>query len=232
MYINNAGSIAQALFAHGNAGYDETESSAWQAAQVSIISLANCFGRVLISIAADAVKSRVHVPRSFCIPPVSALFICALLMLIMISDVHHLWAASGFIGFAYGCWFGLLPAISIEWFGLAHFSENWGIISIFPIIGGNLFSIAFGRNLDAHEPATSPISDAPPSISARQCMDGRECYVQSLYLNLLACTIALALSVWAGRRDWSDWQRRLQQQASAVDWETAEDAVESDELDP
>ncbi|KAF8262614.1 major facilitator superfamily domain-containing protein [Lactarius quietus] len=171
MYINNAGSIAQALLAHGNPGYDEAESSAWQAAQVSIISLANCFGRILIGIAADAVKSRVHVPRSFCIPPVSALFICALLMLIVINDVHHLWAPSGFIGFAYGCWFGLLPVICIEWFGLG-----------------------------------------------------------TTYLNLLACTIAFALSVWAGCRDWSDWQRRLQQQAS--DWEAAEDAAESDELGP
>jgi hypothetical protein len=41
--------------------------------------------------------------------------------------------------------------------------------------------------------------------------------------------LALALSVWAGRRDWSDWQRR--QQAGVVNWEAAEDAVESDELD-
>ena len=116
--INNAGSIAQALFAHDNAGYDEAESSAWQAAQVSIISLANCFGRIIIGFIADAVKSRVHVPRSFCMPLVSSLFIFALLLLIAINDVHHLWAASGFIGFAYGCWFGLLPTISIEWFGL------------------------------------------------------------------------------------------------------------------
>jgi MFS family permease len=119
--INNAGSIAQALFAHGNADYDEAESSAWQAAQVSIISLANCFGRITISFITDTVKSRVHVPRSFCIPLVSTLFILALLVLMAINDVHQLWAASGFIGLAYGCWFGLLPTISIEWFGLGEF---------------------------------------------------------------------------------------------------------------
>jgi hypothetical protein len=116
---------------------------------------------------------------------------------------------------------------------VAHFSENWGIISVFPVVGGNLFSLAFGRNLDAHDPATEispPISGVPPSISARQCLAGRECYVQSLYLNLLACTIALALSVWAGQRDWSDRKRRLHQ-SSVVDWETVEDAAESDELD-
>lgn len=112
------GAIAQALFAHGNTDYDEVESSAWQAAQVSVISLANCFGRIIIGIIADAVKSRAHVPRSFCLPFVSTLFILALLLLTVINDVHHLWAASGFVGLAYGCWFGLLPTLSIEWFGL------------------------------------------------------------------------------------------------------------------
>lgn len=116
--INNVGAIAQALFARGNTGYDEAESSAWQAAQVSVISLANCFGRIIIGIIADAVKSRVHVPRSFCMPLVSILFIFALLLLTAINDVHHLWAASGFVGLSYGCWFGLLPTLSIEWFGL------------------------------------------------------------------------------------------------------------------
>ncbi|KAI0301892.1 major facilitator superfamily domain-containing protein [Multifurca ochricompacta] len=204
LYINNVGSIAQALFAHGNSAYDEADSSAWQAAQVSVLSLANCFGRILIGIAADTAKSRIRVPRSFCMPVVSALFILALLLLIVMDDVRHLWAASGLIGLAYGCWFGLLPTVSIEWFGLAHFSENWGIISVFPVVGGNLFSLAFGHNLDAHElPALQP-------ASAHQCMAGRECYVRSLYLNLGACMVALGLSVWAGRRDWSDWQRRQQ----------------------
>ena len=29
-----------------------------------------------------------------------------------------------------------------------HFSENWGFISLAPMFAGNLFSLAFGRNLD------------------------------------------------------------------------------------
>ncbi len=116
--INNVGAMAQALFARGDSNRDEAESSVWQAAQVSTLSLANCFGRILIGITADTVKSRIHVPRSFCLPLVSTLFILALLLFMVINDVHHLWAASGFVGFAYGCWFGLLPTIVIEWFGL------------------------------------------------------------------------------------------------------------------
>jgi hypothetical protein len=242
--INNVGSIAQALFAHNNPSYDEAESSIWQAAQVSTLSLANFSGRVLIGIAADVAMSRLHVPRSFCLPIVTILFILAELLLIAIDDVRHLWMASGLMGLAYGSWFGLLPTISIEWFGLgawkrfqlsplkrinkrciAHFSENWGIISVFPILGGNLFSIAFGRNLDAHEtPESSLLSRALPLFSPHRCLSGRECYVQILYLNVWACVVALCLSVWAGRRDWLDWQTRGQrvEQTSTVVWEDGE----------
>jgi MFS family permease len=116
--INNVGSIAQALFSHGNPAYNEAESSAWQAAQVSVLSLANCIARILIGIAADATKSRIRVPRSFCLPLVAILFSLANMLLLVIDDVHNLWLASALMGFSYGCWFGLLPTISIEWFGL------------------------------------------------------------------------------------------------------------------
>jgi hypothetical protein len=247
------GSIAQALFAHDNPAYDEAESSTWQAAQVSTLSLANFSGRVLIGVAADIVKSRLRAPRSFCLPFVTILFILAELLLMAIGDVRHLWMASGLVGLAYGSWFGLLPTISIELFGLgawkslpvlpilkrvnklciAHFSENWGIISVFPVLGGNLFSIAFGRNLDAHEttPESSMLSRALPSLSPHRCLSGRECYDQVLYLNVSACVVALCLSVWAGRRDWLELQARDQraEQINTIEWE---DGVESEDLEP
>jgi len=234
MYINNVGSIAQALLAHSNPAYDEAESSTWQAAQVSTLSLANFCGRILIGIIADTAKSRLRVPRSFCMPLVATLFILSQLVLIVIGDVHHLWTASTLVGLAYGCWFGLLPTISIEWFGLAHFSENWGIVSVFPILGGNLFSIAFGRNLDAHETPNESslmLSRAPPSINAHQCLAGRECYVRTLYMNVGACLVALCLSLWAGRRDWLDWQARSQhmERVNIVEWEDAGEGVESED---
>jgi hypothetical protein len=116
--INNVGSIAQALLAHDNPAYDEAESSAWQAAQVSAISLASFCGRIVVGIIADTVRARLRVPRSYCLPLVTTLFIIAQLLLMAIGDVRHLWMASGLVGIAYGCWFGLLPTISIEWFGL------------------------------------------------------------------------------------------------------------------
>lgn len=107
---------------------------------------------------------------------------------------------------------------------LAHFSENWGFVSLSPMIGSNIFSIAFGRNLDAHAPrseamatgADSPAArltslrtvsragwlysrDGPPST--HQCLDGRACYVDTLKLTITACCVALVLALYAGWRD-------------------------------
>lgn len=49
MYINNVGSITQALYIKGNNGeWDENYGSKLQATQVSITSLGNCFGRILV----------------------------------------------------------------------------------------------------------------------------------------------------------------------------------------
>jgi hypothetical protein len=250
--INNVGSIAQALLAHRKPDYDEAESAIWQAAQVSAISLASFSGRILIGIVADVVKSRLHVPRSFCLPAISALFVLSQLSLITISDVRHLWMASVLLGLAYGCLYSLAPTISIEWFGLgtleiiplsllyavfklsvAHFSENLGIISVFSALSGNLFSIAFGRNLDAHEPPFEANTKTSPSIANTRCLDGRGCYVQTLYMTIWACMIALGLSFWAGRRDWLHWQGRGQpsERVNTV-WEDTGEAVGPGDLEP
>jgi hypothetical protein len=113
---------------------------------------------------------------------------------------------------------------------VVHFSENWGIISVFPVLGGNLFSIAFGRNLDAHE---SPPATASPSIADTRCLDGRGCYVQTLYLNVWACVIALGFSFWAGRRDWLHWQGLDQprERMNTVVWEDTAEEVGPEDLE-
>jgi hypothetical protein len=104
------------------------------------------------------------------------------------------------------------------------------------MVGGNIFSIAFGRNLDAHStstPATfnstsNPISPAvlrAEMASEPQCLDGRACYVASLYITTAACCLSLLFSVWAG---WMD-RRKLatgtfrRKDVTEVIWEEDED---------
>ena len=95
---------------------------------------------------------------------------------------------------------------NIEFYLSAHFSENWGYLSLSPIVAGNIFSLVFGRNLDARgSPAHDAPIEAPPSIdvySAPQCLLGLQCYRDTIYLTMITAFIAILLSIWAGYRDW------------------------------
>ncbi|KZP19077.1 hypothetical protein FIBSPDRAFT_1045810 [Athelia psychrophila] len=156
-------------------------------------------------LASDYTKNILCLPRSYCISLVYTLFIISQAVAFSTDDITQLWKASLALGLAYGGLSGLFPSITIDWFGLSHFSETWGIVCLSPFIGGNLFSIAFGRNLDAHTPSSS---DTPPTapfldaaISEPQCLEGRACYAASLQMTTAACCLALALGIWAAQRD-------------------------------
>ncbi|KAJ7235305.1 major facilitator superfamily domain-containing protein [Mycena haematopus] len=214
MYINNVGSMSQALFAQTHPVYDEVEASKWQATQVSTISVMNFAGRIIIGLISDSVKNRFGFPRSYSLMLVSSLFFSSQLLAAQISDVTDLWKASALVGLSYGTIFGIFPTVCIEFFGLAHFSENWGFLSLSPLVGGNLFSIAFGRNLDAHDPGettTAVAAAVAVRASVRQCLEGRSCYVATLGLTSAATFAAILLSALAAWRE-----RRKLLAASAV----------------
>ena len=60
--INNVGSIALALYANANPAYNEVEASAWQTTQVSILSICNWAGRILIGSISSVVSSLTKTP--------------------------------------------------------------------------------------------------------------------------------------------------------------------------
>jgi hypothetical protein len=71
------------------------------------------------------------------------------------------------------------------------------------MIGGNIFSMAFGKNLDGHssDESTLPPTTSPDTTIHAQCMDGLECYIWSLKLTTWACVLAFGLAVLAGYKD-------------------------------
>ena len=87
----------------------------------------NFAGRIAIGVAADIMKQRFGRPRSFCMTGVAALFIISQLVLIHTDDVSNLWIASACLGFAYGSLFGLLPTLTIEWFGLGSYRCSYTV---------------------------------------------------------------------------------------------------------
>lgn len=201
MYINNIGSIAQVLYAHGNDNYDEAAAAQLQATQVSVISVFNFSGRVLIGLLSDHVKTKMHRQRSYCLILVAAGFLLSQIAASFVTQEEDLWKASLILGISYGGMFGLLPTVIFEWFGSGHFSENWGFLSLAPVVGGNILSLAFGENLDAHEPKDDGLLSVRSGVGAHSdCKLGRECYVGTLHLTTGLCAVALGMTVWTADR--------------------------------
>ncbi|KAG9105291.1 hypothetical protein FRC07_009422, partial [Ceratobasidium sp. 392] len=163
--INNVGSVVQALLAAGNPDWNHEDGIEKQTAQVSIISIANSAGRILIGLSADYGKNAYNAPRSYFLVLVSSVAILSQLVLMNAEIPEHLWMTSTLLGLAYGATFGLCPVLVIEWFGLAHFSSNWGFVSFAPVISGNLFNLMFGSNLDKHAAAPQSSKPQPPAFA-------------------------------------------------------------------
>jgi len=102
------------------------------------------------------------------------------------------------------------------------------------MVGGNLFSLAFGRDLDAHaeennnasSPALRQGKRAGGATSSHLCLQGRECYSSTLKLTITACSLALLLSIYAAYK----YQKRMKfepiedSQGNDVIWEEEEEA--------
>lgn len=117
-----------------------------------------------------------------------------------------------------------------------HMSENAGYLYLASSLPANLFSIMFGRDLDAHtstfeeELLSSGATDSvgplrwllrrQDEMRERQCLIGRECYVTSLRVTFVACVVALAISTWAairdGRRDKALRQRAAEEHGTSL----------------
>jgi len=195
-YVNNVGSMSQSLYAHNNAEYDEIQALRWQAAQVSAISLSNFGGRILIGFFSDFAKNLYKIPRSHSLVLVAFTYLMSQVVAANVSNISNLWIASALLGLAHGSISALIPIVCLEWFGLPHFSENWGFICVSPAFSSSLLSFLFGRSLDAHGKDPLPSAFEPP-----RCLQGRACYVDAISWTIGAAILSLLLSLWAGYRD-------------------------------
>jgi len=173
-----------------------------QAHQVSAISLGNALGRILIGLLSDILVNYTSPPmRVWLLTVVCLLALTSQTLAAMpnvITTVHRLLIVSSLTGLMYGTLFGISPSLAFEWFGMKHFSQNWGIISLSPVVAGNVFNLLFGRVFDAHVPADAP---------SHQCPYGEECYRSVFVVTTVCCLIATVLSaVLIGRR--AGWPSR------------------------
>ena len=117
----------------------------------------------------------------------SVIFCAAQIAALNVTDPHLLWFVSGFSGLGYGFLFGVFPSIVAETFGIHGLSQNWGFMTLSPVMSGNVFNLFYGVVFDSH-------SVVEPS-GERSCPDGLECYRAAYMVTLGACGLGLAVTL-------------------------------------
>ncbi|KAI9718549.1 MAG: hypothetical protein M1812_004000 [Candelaria pacifica] len=203
MTINNIGNDAQALWSH----YDDSASPAFiqgrQLFHVSILSVMSCTGRFISGVGSDILVKRLGMSRFWCIVASGFIFCAAQLCAIQIENPQHLWAVSGLTGFGYGVLFGVYPSLVSDTFGVHGLSQNWGTMTIAPIVSGNIFNLIYGAIYDHH-------SILLPG-GERNCPEGLKCYSSAYWLTFGGSVLGVAISLWSVRHEYVKKARWLRE---------------------
>jgi len=188
MTINNIGNDAQALWQRHDDSVSQEFLVARQQMHVSILSVCSFLGRLLSGVGSDFLVKKLHASRVWCLVFATFIFFLAQVCALSIENPHYLWFVSSLSGLGYGFLFGVFPSVVAESFGIRGLSQNWGFMTLAPVISSNIFNIFYGRTYDRH----SIIRDD----GDRVCMDGIDCYKAAYWVTLGACGLGLFADLW------------------------------------
>jgi MFS family permease len=143
-------------------------------------------------VGSDWLATKLHASRVWCLVLATIIFFVAQICALLIENPHLLIFVSGLSGLGYGFLFGVFPSIVAESFGIRGLSQNWGFMTLAPVVSSNIFNIFYGRTYDQH-------SIKKPG-GERVCMDGIECYKAAYFVTISSCGLGLIFSLWVIRR--------------------------------
>lgn len=191
MTINNIGHDVNALWKK----YDDTVSEEFliyrQQIHVSILSICSFAGRLSSGVGSDFLVKVLHASRVWCLIIASLIFCVAQICALNVTNPHLLGFVSGLSGLGYGFLFGVFPSIVAETFGIHGLSQNWGLMTLSPVVSGNIFNVFYGLVFDRHS-VVGPGGE-------RSCLDGLDCYRSAYFVTLGACGLGLLVTLWTIR---------------------------------
>ncbi|EED13194.1 MFS transporter, putative [Talaromyces stipitatus ATCC 10500] len=194
MTINNIGNNTKALWRY----YDDSADSKFiqhrQVMHVSILSFCSFLGRLLSGVGSDFLVHRLNMSRFWCIFLSSVVFTLTQIAGTSISNPNHLYLISSFTGLAYGFLFGVFPSVVAHTFGMSGLSQNWGVVSLAPVLSGNIFNLLYGAIYDHH-------SIVGPQ-GQRDCSEGLQCYRSAYWLTFFSGLGGMAVALYC------IWQER------------------------
>jgi len=169
--LNHVGQMASAL------GHDASTT----VVLVSLISIANCFGRVLFGILPDMGSGKVPRPI-FCMVNL-AVMSCAQLLL-AVGATPALFTGSIVAGFSYGGFWTLMPSLVSELFGTATFATLYNFQSLAVSSSSFVFSTSLAARFYDSEASLHP---AP---SGSGCA-GSTCYRKTSLMMACMCVVGM-----------------------------------------
>ncbi|KAJ5759585.1 hypothetical protein N7520_006741 [Penicillium odoratum] len=189
MTINNIGNSAKALWLY----YDDSATSKFiqerQIMHVSILSFGNFLGRLLSGIGSDILVKKLNMSRFWCLFISALVFTLTQLAGASISNPNTLVVVSGFTGVAYGFLFGVFPSLTAHTFGIGGLSQNWGAMTLAPVLSGNVFNLVYGTVYDHH----SVVGHDGDS----ECPDGLVCYRSAYFMTFFSGLCGIVVCLWS-----------------------------------
>ncbi|KAK3318632.1 major facilitator superfamily domain-containing protein [Apodospora peruviana] len=209
MTINNIGHDVNALWKHYDDSVDESFLVHRQQLHVSILSVGSFTGRLVSGVGSDFLVKVLKASRAWCLVVASFIFFVAQVCALNITNPQLLWLLSGLSGLGYGFLFGVFPSIVAETFGIHGLSQNWGFMTLSPVISGNVFNLFYGTVFDSH----SIVGDG----GERSCPDGLECYKNAYFVTLGACGLGLIVTLSTIRHQYMVRLKEEESKGTATD---------------
>lgn len=138
-------------------------------------------------VGSDLLVKKMRASRVWCLAMACFVFLIAQLCALTIRNPHLLGFVSGLSGLGYGFLMGVFPSIVAETFGIRGLSQNWGFMTLAPVISGNIFNLFYGTTYDAH----SVKRPGGESI----CMEGLRCYRSAYTMTFVACVGGIVVTL-------------------------------------
>lgn len=126
--------------------------------------------------------------RFWCLVVSALIFTLAQFAAMKVENPTHLWVVSGLTGLGYGALFGVFPSIVADAFGVHVMTQNWGFMTLSPVISGNVFNLCYGSIFDSH---STPIDGGD-----RECTEGLTCYRSAYGITFVSSIIGVCLIFW------------------------------------
>lgn len=188
MTINNIGNDAQALWKHFDTNIDPHYIEKRQTMHVSLISVGSFTGRLLSGIGSDVLVSKLNRSRFWCLFASAVIFCLAQFLGTAVGHPKYLFVVSSFTGLAYGMLFGVYPSLVAHTFGVHGLSQNWGTMTLAPVISGNIFNILYGKIYDSHSIVEN---------GHHECLEGLQCYRAAYWVTFWSAVVAVGLCLWS-----------------------------------